>query len=737
MSIKNLKTSLRNGEDNYRLEERLRVDSLRDENVPVSGLAAWTRHSDWVALPAVTNADEKFVGIWAVAPNQSLCAVYCETDSGTYTVQWGDGTANTVSSSGVTSYHIFDYEAAALSATTSTRGYKQSIITVTPTTSHITRIDLSRRHNASNAQRYSSMYLDISLSLPYCTYISLGQDEATWHQYLEQIKIYKYSDSWEDLGYLFRQCRSLASIPVFYTGTAAKYADYMFNHCNALRSIPTTLQPFFNQLQSSTGLFQSCYGLVTAEISLPIVYAIDQLFYDCRSLRRAVILDIGSNTTGTNDGSWPNTVSAGNMFGDDHCHALTHVEIHKTSKVRNFSSCFRQCRSLETAYIDPHTPNLINVSEMFVGCNRLKDLPFMNTKNVIYWNGFASNCWLIEYVPPYDFSGPATWPAGDGSTSQNFGSAFDNCYTLKQMPFMNMGRPDNIAYMFYECRDLEKIPEMTNLSNTASADHMFYRCYGLKNTGPLVFPKMTNGTNMFAECRGLINADITVSNTCTTFSQMFRSCESLQSVTISGNTAGVTTTDSMFSYCYGMQTATLFDTSRVTNMDTMFYECHSIVNIPLFNTGNCTNFNSMMRHCYALEYPPAIDTSKGTSFQYTFESNHNMKVIPNLNTANGTNFNNFASSCYALKSTPTMNVFNGTNNRAMFGSCYSIQTANNIYGMRQTTDFDRCHLSNTALDALYTALPSVVSKTIYVTYNWGTASDTVAIATAKGWTVSG
>ena len=114
-----------------------------------------------------------------------------------------------------------------------------------------------------------------------------------------------------------------------------------------------------------------------------------------------------------------------------------------------------------------------------------------------------------------------------------------------------------------------------------------------------------------------------------------------------------------------------------------------------------------------------------------------MKVIPNLNTANGTNFNNFASSCYALKSTPTMNVYSGTNIRSMFGSCYSIQTANNIYGMRQTTDFDRCHLSNTALDALYTALPSVVSKTIYVTYNWGTASDTVAIATAKGWTVSG
>ena len=736
MSIKTLKPSLRNSRETYQLE-RIYVDSLRDENRPVSGLAAWTRPADWVALPVVTNADEKFVGIWAVAPNQSLCAVYCETDSGTYTVNWGDGTANTVSSSGDVSYHIFDYAAAALSATTSTRGYKQSIITVTPTTSHITRIDLSRRHNASNAQAYTSMWLDISLSLPYCTYISLGQDEATRPWYLEQIKIYKYSDSWEDLGYLFRQCRALASIPGFYTGTDAKYADYMFNVCYGLRSIQKTLQPFFNQVQSCIGLFQSCWGLVTAEVSFPIVNSIDQLFYECKSIKTAVILDIGSNTTGTSDGNWPNTVSATNLFGGDTSHVLTHVEIYKTSKVRTFGSCFAGCRSLESVYIDPNTPSLISTDTMFQNCNQLKHLPFMNTKNVIYWFNFADGCWALETMPPYDFSGPATWPAADGSTSQNFQGAFGGSYSLKQMPFMNMGRPYDCSYMFYGCRGLEKIPEMTNLSNTENAYYMFYECKGIKNTGPLVFPKMIDANRMFAGCTNLLNADITVSNSCTSFSTMFQSCESLQNVTISGNTAGVTATDAMFSYCYGMQTATLFDTSRVTTMDSMFYECHSIVNIPLFNTGNCNIFNHMMRNCYALEYPPAIDTSKGTHFQYTFTNSQNIKVIPNLNTANGIYFDNFASSCYALKSTPTMNVYSGTNIRGMFGSCYSIQTANNIYGMRQTTDFDRCHLSNTALDALYTSLPSVVSKTIFVPYNWGTASDTTAIATAKGWTVSG
>jgi hypothetical protein len=37
---------------------------------------------------------------------------------------------------------------------------------------------------------------------------------------------------------------------------------------------------------------------------------------------------------------------------------------------------------------------------------------------------------------------------------------------------------------------------------------------------------------------------------------------------------------------------------------------------------------------------------------------------------------------------------------------------------------------------LYTSLQTV-ARTITVTGNWGTASDNPAIATAKGWTVTG
>jgi hypothetical protein len=46
-------------------------------------------------------------------------------------------------------------------------------------------------------------------------------------------------------------------------------------------------------------------------------------------------------------------------------------------------------------------------------------------------------------------------------------------------------------------------------------------------------------------------------------------------------------------------------------------------------------------------------------------------------------------------------------------------------------------LSGAALDEIYTNLPTVTAKTITVTGNYGTATDTPTIAIAKGWTVTG
>lgn len=72
----------------------------------------------------------------------------------------------------------------------------------------------------------------------------------------------------------------------------------------------------------------------------------------------------------------------------------------------------------------------------------------------------------------------------------------------------------------------------------------------------------------------------------------------------------------------------------------------------------------------------------------------------------------------------------------MFGNCFSLQSIG-ATNMKFTHTIANCKMSATALNAYYTALPTVTSQTLTVTNNWGTASDNPAIATAKGWTVTG
>lgn len=78
----------------------------------------------------------------------------------------------------------------------------------------------------------------------------------------------------------------------------------------------------------------------------------------------------------------------------------------------------------------------------------------------------------------------------------------------------------------------------------------------------------------------------------------------------------------------------------------------------------------------------------------------------------------------------------GTNFLNLFNGCVSLQSAR-VNGVSQTVSYSGCKLSGAALDDIYTGLATVSGKTITVTGNYGTATDTPSIATAKGWTVTG
>jgi surface protein len=358
-----------------------------------------------------------------------------------------------------------------------------------------------------------------------------------------------------------------------------------------------------------------------------------------------------------------------------YCYALKSIPLLNTSSGTNFSSMFYYCRSLQTIPLI-NTSSGTNFLTMFCGCYSLQTIPLINTSN-----------------------------------GTNFSSMFNSCYSLQTIPLINTSNGTNFSSMFNSCYSLQTIP-LINTSNGTNFSSMFNSCYPLQ-TIPLI--NTSNGTN---------------------FSSMFNSCIALQTIPLI-NTSNGTNFSSMFNSCIALQTIPLINTSLGTNFSSMFDGCRSLRNVPLLNTSSSTNLSYMFNGCSALDTIPLFNTSSVTTFAYMFNGCYSLQTIPLLNTASGITFNGMFSNCTSLQSVPLLNTGNGTSFTSMFGSCTSLAKGA-LSGTKYDISYSGCKLSATELDDMYTNLASgVTSKTVTVTGNWGTSTDTPSIATGKGWTVTG
>ena len=221
----------------------------------------------------------------------------------------------------------------------------------------------------------------------------------------------------------------------------------------------------------------------------------------------------------------------------------------------------------------------------------------------------------------------------------------------------------------------------------------------------------------------------------TNFSYMFNGCAALQSIPLL-NTAAGTNFYYMFNGCTALQSAPVMNTAAGTIFSFMFNGCTALQSIPLLNTAAGTDFSYMFNGCTTLQSAPVMNTAAGTIFSFMFNGCAALQSIPLLNTAAGTNFSYMFYGCAALQSIPLLNTAAGTNFNYMFYGCPSLQSAA-LAGTAQNISYSGCKLSGPELNLIYGSLASgVSSKTIDVTNNWGTASHTPSIATAKGWTVT-
>jgi surface protein len=248
----------------------------------------------------------------------------------------------------------------------------------------------------------------------------------------------------------------------------------------------------------------------------------------------------------------------------------------------------------------------------------------------------------------------------------------------------------------------------------------------------------------------------------TSTASMFSGCTALQSVPLF-NTASVTNMGTMFFNCTSLRSVPLFNTASVTSMSSMFNTCSSLSAVPLFNTALVTNFGSMFQSCPSFQSVPLFNMTSATSTSNMFFGNSSLQAVPLFNLSAATNTSGMFTGCGLLAAIPAFNLSSATNVNTMFNNCASlaslpslnlsaVSSAANMAsfasgcsslssvactGINQTISFANCKLSAAQIDAIFTNLASSGSgKTITVTGNYGAATCTTSIATAKGWTVA-
>ena len=269
------------------VSKQVSLETMRGQATSASG---WQRPIDWLPMPATaSNQLDILVAVYNNGSN--FVALQCSVSSGTYHVDWGDGTSEDIAS-GVQANHLYSYSDSDLAGTESSRGYKQAIIVVTANTGNITNINLGKRHHSISVN-YAQPFLDAQINAPSCSvFTTYGTLSCPILERCHIVAIGNITDATN----MFNLCFELQAIdfPVGSLGGVTS-AVSMFAGCRNL--LPLTLPAgSFASVTNATSMFSACYSLQSITFpsgSLASVTNATSMFSNCYSLRE---LDFPTNS---------------------------------------------------------------------------------------------------------------------------------------------------------------------------------------------------------------------------------------------------------------------------------------------------------------------------------------------------------------------------------------------------------------------------------------------------------
>ncbi len=380
----------------------------------------WVRPTDWLAMPTVSETEEKFVGLFAVYNlPENFIALYFEGD---YTVDWGDGTVEDFSS-GNKAQHSYDWNDINSNTLTS-QGYRQVLVTVTPQSGqNLTVMDLTVRHDNINiAAENSTPWLDLKVSMPnadtggslrFCGY-QFGINENGYLFDVERIHIV-HSGGMSDFTECFYYFLSLGSVIIDNCPSAEDFT-YLFDYCSSLQSVSL---PDTSSVTNMSSMFNNCTLLQS--VSLPDTSSVTDMsfmFDNCYALRTVSLPDTSSVT------------NMDRMFSS--CIALQSISLPDTSSAINMDRMFSYCYSLQSVSLSD-TSSANNMYLMFTDCSSLSSVTLPDTSSVEDMYGMFSNCAALQFVS-----------LSDTSLVEDMVDIFSGCNSLQEVSMT--GTVTNISY---------------------------------------------------------------------------------------------------------------------------------------------------------------------------------------------------------------------------------------------------------------------------------------------------
>ena len=372
------------------------------------------------------------------------------------------------------------------------------------------------------------------------------------------------------------------------------------------------------------------------------------------------------------------------------------------------SSSYVKHTRLEQCLIGELADTTLN--ELFYDCYALQSVSIKDTSNVTSFNSMHYNNYSLQKMPTYIFRSA-------GVTCQGM---YGNCYALRETYPINISITydgvNAITGMFNGCKSLKYVDLTINATINYSISNLFLGNLSLSTilltqTG---IGKVTSITNAFSYTK-IKESPMLDLSICTSFTNTFQFCDRL--------------TD-LYAYNY----------SSATTLANMLDGCYSLKSVPNFNiTASCTNLSSLCNNCWSLEKAPTFSNSSGvTNITSVLVNCKSLTTIPSYAFGNisGSGFNTFVSGMDSLQIMPSITIGSSyTTNSGVLQNSYSLKRM--LMPLRFTFSVANAKMSATALNEMYSILPTVTGQTVTVTGNYGVSGDDPTIATSRGWTVVG